>query len=209
MDTLKGLWNDPSQFYANLHTTVNTGGAIRGQLMLAETTVVMAQLSPANEVPPIAIDASGVGTAITHVTRDGNVRTDVGDLISVIVNSSEHRVMTLHHPAHVATLAPLVVPATSDDAMAWLKEIREFQGEAKALPQPRMIGYRKAYGWELETAAGKIVLWATEDGLPLKMTLGGSAAMQLDFDFAFDPASPAQTFSTEIPAGYSLAKEED
>ena len=144
-----------------------------------------------------------------HVTRDGNVRTDVGDLISVIVNSSEHRVMTLHHPAHVATLAPLVVPATSDDAMAWLKEIREFQGEAKALPQPRMIGYRKAYGWELETAAGKIVLWATEDGLPLKMTLGGSAAMQLDFDFEFDPAIPAQTFSTEIPAGYSLAKEED
>ena len=52
-----------------------------------------------------------------------------------------------------------------------------------------MIGYRKAYGWELETAAGKIVLWATEDGLPLKMTLGGSAAMQLDFDFEFDPAN--------------------
>jgi outer membrane lipoprotein-sorting protein len=144
-----------------------------------------------------------------HVTRDGNVRTDVGDLISVIVNSSEHRVMTLHHPAHVATLAPLVGPATSDDSMAWLKEIREFQGQAKAMPQPRMIGHRKAYGWELETAAGKIVLWATEDGVPLEMTLGGSAAMQLDFNFEFDPTIPAQTFSTEIPAGYSLAREED
>jgi outer membrane lipoprotein-sorting protein len=144
-----------------------------------------------------------------HVTRDGNVRTDVGDLISVIVNSSERRVMTLHHPAHVATLAPLVVPATSDDAMAWLKEIRDFQGEAKALAQPRMIGHRKAYGWELGTAAGNIVLWATEDGLPLEMTIGGSAAMQLDFDFEFDPAIPAQMFSTEIPAGYSLARGED
>ena len=37
-----------------------------------------------------------------HVTRDGNVRTDVGDIVSVIVNSSERRVMTLHHPARVA-----------------------------------------------------------------------------------------------------------
>jgi hypothetical protein len=41
------------------------------------------------------------------------------------------------------------------------------------------------------------------------MTLGGSAAMQLDFDFEFDPVIPAQMFSTEIPAGYSLAREED
>ena len=144
-----------------------------------------------------------------HVTRDGNVRTDVGDLISVIVNSSEHRVMTLHHPAHVATLAPLAAPATADDAMAWLQEIRDFQGEARALPQPRMIGHQKAHGWELETAAGKIVLWATDDGLPLEMTIGGSAAMQLDFDFEFDLAIPAQMFSTAIPAGYSLASAED
>ena len=48
-------------------------------------------------------------------------------------------VMTLHHPAHVATLAPLGAPATQDDAMAWLEEIREFQGEATALPQTRII----------------------------------------------------------------------
>ena len=36
------------------------------------------------------------------VTRDGNVRTDVGDDISVIVNSTEKRVLTLMHSAHVA-----------------------------------------------------------------------------------------------------------
>ena len=71
-----------------------------------------------------------------HVTRDGNVRTDVGDLISVIVNSSEHRVMTLHHPAHVATLAPLVVPATSDDAMAWLKEIPNSRARPRRCRSP-------------------------------------------------------------------------
>jgi hypothetical protein len=144
-----------------------------------------------------------------HVTRDGNVRTDVGDLVSVIVNSAERRVMTLHHPAHVATLAPLTVPATADDAMAWLKDIREFQGEAKPLPQTRIIHFKRAYGWELASVAGNIVLWATEDGLPLEMTLGGNAALQLNFDFEFDPGLPAQMFSTEIPPGYSLAKEED
>ena len=136
-----------------------------------------------------------------HVTRDGNVRTDVGDLISVIVNSSEGRVMTLHHGAHVATVAPLGVPVTKRDAMAWLKEIREFQGEARALPRARMIDLRKAYGWELATTGGNIVLWATEDGLPLEMTLGGGAPLQLNFDFEFDPALPAQMFSTEIPGG--------
>ncbi len=38
------------------------------------------------------------------------------------------------------------------------------------------------------------------------MTLGGSATMQLNFDFEFDPALPAQMFSTEIPAGYSLGE---
>jgi hypothetical protein len=144
-----------------------------------------------------------------HVTRDGNVRTDVGDIISVIVNSSERRVMTLHHPAHVATLAPLEVPATQEDAMAWLEDIRDFQGQARALPRTRVIDFRRAHGWELDTAAGKIVLWATDDGLPLEMTLGASTPVQLDFDFEFDPVLPAQMFSTEIPAGYSLGKAED
>jgi len=144
-----------------------------------------------------------------HVTRDGKVRTDVGDLISVIVNSSEGRVLTLHHPAHAATVAPLVAPVTQDDAMAWLEEIREFQGEARVLPQTRRIGGRTAHGWELETAGGSLVLWATEDGLPLEMTMGGSAPMQLDFNFEFDPVFSAQMFSTDIPAGYSLGKEED
>jgi hypothetical protein len=41
------------------------------------------------------------------------------------------------------------------------------------------------------------------------MTLGGSTPVQLSFDFEFDPELPAQMFSTEIPAGYSLGKEED
>jgi len=54
-----------------------------------------------------------------------------------------------------------------------------------------------------------MVLWATDEGLPLEMTMSGSAALELNFDFEFDPALPAGMFSTEIPAGYSLARGED
>jgi hypothetical protein len=144
-----------------------------------------------------------------NLTRDGNVRTDIGADISVIVNSTERRVMTLLHPSRMAVVSPLGAPATKEDDLAWLKNIRDFQGEARALPQPRMIDGRKAYGWELQSAGGSIVLWATEDGLPLEMLMGGNAELQLDFHFEFDPPLSAQMFSTEIPAGYSLATEED
>ena len=144
-----------------------------------------------------------------NITRDGKVRTDVGDLVSVIVNSAERRVMTLHHPSHVATVTPLDAPVKQDDAMAWLAEIREFQGEAKALPKMRWIRAQRVHGWELSTAAGIITLWANDEGLPLEMTIEGNAAIELSFDFDFNPVQPAQMFSTEIPAGYSRGEPED
>jgi hypothetical protein len=143
------------------------------------------------------------------VTQDGNVRTDVGDDVTVIVNSTHMQVLTLMHRSHVAVPAPLDNPATKEDAIAWLDDIRDFQGQAKPLPQSRWIGVHRAYGWELQTAAGKMVLWATDDGLPLEMTLSSSAPLQLNFDFEFDPQLEANYFSTGIPAGYSVGKDED
>ena len=143
------------------------------------------------------------------VTQDGNVRTDVGDDVTVIVNSTQGRVLTLMHRHHIAVPAPLDKPATKEDAIAWLDDIRDFQGEAKLLPETRWVGGHRANGWELETAAGKMVLWATDDGLPLEMTLSSSMPMQLSFDFEFDPELDANYFSTEIPAGYSVGKDED
>ena len=73
------------------------------------------------------------------VTHDGNVRTEVGDDISVIVNSAEMQVLTLMHSARIAMPSPLDKPATKDDALAWLDDIRDFQGEAKVLPRTRRI----------------------------------------------------------------------
>ena len=144
-----------------------------------------------------------------NVTRDGNVRTDVGDDVSVIVNSSERRVMTLVHSERLAVVSPLGAPATHDEALDWLKDIREFQGAAKALPQTRVIGGQQAHGWELQTVDGKLVLWATEEGLPLEMTMVGSTPLQISFRFEFDLPIEPKTFSTEIPAGYSLGGQED
>ena len=40
-------------FYVNVHTTLNAGGEIRGQLMVAGETLYTAIMSPANEVPPV------------------------------------------------------------------------------------------------------------------------------------------------------------
>ena len=142
-----------------------------------------------------------------NVTRDGNVRTDVGDDISVIVNSSERRVITLVHAERMAVVSPLGAPV-KEEALDWLKEIRDFQGAARQLPQTRVIGGQQAHGWELQTDGGKVVLWATEEGLPLEMTMVGSTPLQLSFRFEFDLPIEAKTFSTEVPAGYSLAQED-
>jgi outer membrane lipoprotein-sorting protein len=142
------------------------------------------------------------------MTRDGNSRTDVGD-ISVIVNSSEQRVLTLMHSGRIAMEVPFAAPAKQDDQMRWLDDVRSFQGQAKVLPNTRIIRGLEAQGWALPTAAGNLVLWATQEGLPLEMTIGGSDALKLDFQFDFNPPLDAKLFSTEIPAGYSRGESED
>jgi hypothetical protein len=148
---------------------------------------------------------------VTHVatTRDGKLRTDVGTDVSVIVNSAEGRVLTLVHPEHIAVESPLGGDLGDDDSLDWLEDVRDFQGAATRLPDPRMIGGRLAYGWQLRVQNLDLVLWATEDGLPLEMNMTGAGQMQFDFHFEFDVALPAEMFSTTIPAGYSRAPAED
>lgn len=71
--TVNGMLSNPAGFYVNLHTSVNPGGVIRGQLQRAEMVVLMAQLSPRNEVPAITdLNASGLGSIIALLTRDSS-----------------------------------------------------------------------------------------------------------------------------------------
>jgi uncharacterized protein (TIGR03437 family) len=81
LDTVNGMLVDPSGFYANLHTTVNPGGVIRGQLQRAEMKVLMTELSPRNENPPIDTPASGIGSIIALATRDSAGNLTSGQVI--------------------------------------------------------------------------------------------------------------------------------
>jgi outer membrane lipoprotein-sorting protein len=146
------------------------------------------------------------------VLANGSVRTEVGDDIVVVVNTQERRVLTLVKGQRVAVVSPLPAPGTKEDAMDWLSEIRDFQGLATPLPDTRIIDGLRAHGWELQlpTGQGKVQLWADDAGLPLEMKVGeANTAIDTRFRFEFEPALPADSFSTAVPAGYTLQPSED
>jgi uncharacterized protein (TIGR03437 family) len=77
VDVLNEMLANPTNFYLNLHTTVNPGGAVRGQLKRTEYRVFGAVMSPANEVPAITnSDARGMAfiTMLAGVEPDGEVK---------------------------------------------------------------------------------------------------------------------------------------
>jgi outer membrane lipoprotein-sorting protein len=147
--------------------------------------------------------------ARVSMRKDGSVRTEIGDQMVVIVNSTEQRVLSLLNGPRIAMVSPLQQTATPNDALRWLDDVRDFQGAARLLSETRLIGGHKARGWELQTPSGNIVLWATADGLPLEMNLDQAADIDLRFDFEFNPRLAAESFSTAIPAGYTERPPED
>lgn len=73
LQAVRDMLVTPSDFYVNLHTSVNPGGAIRGQVMGATINRTMAILSPANEVPAITgLNASGVSTVTLILARNSS-----------------------------------------------------------------------------------------------------------------------------------------
>ncbi len=157
-------------------------------------------------------EVAGQSGLVTHVavTREGRLRTDVGQDLSVVVNPAEGRVLTLIHGEHLAMETPIGgAQGSEDESMRWLDDIRRFQGAAVRLPEPRVIDGRRAYGWQLHVGMMDIVLWATEGGLPLEMQMTGEQQMRFEFHFVFDATLPDEMFSTAIPSGYSRAPTED
>lgn len=140
---------------------------------------------------------------------NGSVRAEVGEDVVVVVNTAERRVLTLAKSARVAMVTPLVEPGSKDDAMKWLDDVREFQGAAVPLRETRVIRGEQAHGWELPLEQGKIVLWANAAGLPLEMQLDQGVAVDMSFRFEFEADLPAELFSTNVPAGYTLRESED
>ena len=72
-----GLLATPENYYVNIHTTVNSGGFMRGPLQ-ASHLVLRPILSPAFEVPAVAIDAEGAALVDITVNRDANGTHHVG-----------------------------------------------------------------------------------------------------------------------------------
>ncbi len=65
---LRGMFENPAGYYANLHTTVYAGGIIRGQLVRAERRMVMGRMLPTKENPAIN-DFSGTATGSVEIVR--------------------------------------------------------------------------------------------------------------------------------------------
>jgi hypothetical protein len=142
------------------------------------------------------------------MTRNGNVRTDIGKDMSVIVNSGEGRVVTLMHEPRIAIQSPLTAPVTRENELEWLDGVRKFQGLATRLPNPRVIDGKTAYAWKLRVEDMDLTIWATDEGVPLEMQMSGPAEVSFGFHFELDAPIDAGIFSTEVPAGYAPAAED-
>jgi len=77
---LNGLFTDPTEYYINLHTTANPGGAIRGQLS-NNLFVFFNQMTQAEENPPTGV--SGTSNSMTYVRAD---RDSTGNVVSGAVS---------------------------------------------------------------------------------------------------------------------------
>lgn len=86
MSTLEGLLTNPRGYYINLHTSVNTGGAIRSQMRTMDTIEFRVPMSPANEVPAVTnVDASASALVTARTLRGDDSAVQAG-LIDFDVN---------------------------------------------------------------------------------------------------------------------------
>jgi uncharacterized protein (TIGR03437 family) len=70
--TIADMVRNPQNYYVNIHTSANPGGAARGQLWEADGTFLMGMMSPRNEVPAVASNGSGVASVLVFRARDTN-----------------------------------------------------------------------------------------------------------------------------------------
>lgn len=70
VDVINELYENPANFYTNLHTTEFPGGVIRGQLRRTDDLTFQMNLLPSNEVPPLTIEASAPSVLKIHSLRN-------------------------------------------------------------------------------------------------------------------------------------------
>jgi hypothetical protein len=108
---LNGLFTDPTQYYINLHTTVNPGGVIRGQLS-KNLFAFFNLMTQAEEVPPTGVSGTANSMTYARVDRDstGNV---TGGEVSFNLNYDMGSAQTftgLHiHNARLGSMGTVVI----------------------------------------------------------------------------------------------------
>lgn len=96
-------------FYANVHSTANPGGEIRGQVF---TTVRVAAMTGANEVPPVTSTAGGTcWFSVNPVTK--GVAGRIETTLTIATAAHAHR-----GPSGV--VGPVVIPMTSPSPGVWV-----------------------------------------------------------------------------------------
>lgn len=121
--TLNGMLTNPGGYYVNLHTTVNPGGMMRGQLYRAERRVFMTTMLGANENPPIEGAYSGLGSYVGYRAIDDQGRYVTGggmfvvnyNLAPISANgaTTPQRMTGLHiHRGAVGVNGPVVLDST-------------------------------------------------------------------------------------------------
>lgn len=109
LNALRGLFQDPTQYYVNIHTTDFSNGVMRGQLQRAIGTVLMGQMSSDNEVPLPKSSASGVSVVVAIATLDASGALASGEVYQQTTYSVEDRgtFTGFHiHPGVAGTTGP-------------------------------------------------------------------------------------------------------
>jgi uncharacterized protein (TIGR03437 family) len=116
LTALRGLFQDPSGYYVNIHTTDFPGGVMRGQLQRADGIVLMGIMDSVNEFPAISgVSASGIAEVIALRTRDsaGNLTSGEVYLMTTYNLPGGSTFTGFHiHPGLPGTSGPAVLAAT-------------------------------------------------------------------------------------------------
>jgi hypothetical protein len=112
-DFMRGLVENPENYYVNIHTTQFPGGVIRAQLA-RETYHYKASMSPANEVPPVTgADTTATGWITAKISRDANGVLN-GGAVTFDVNYTGSGPVSfvglhIHYPGTAGVNAPVII----------------------------------------------------------------------------------------------------
>jgi len=95
---LRGLFQNPGQYYVNLATTASPNGAVRGQLQPAQAVVLLGLLSSSNVVTAPSSFGSGVAQVVALATRDTSGNLTSGEVyMSAVLFSLDPTPFTAFH----------------------------------------------------------------------------------------------------------------